>query len=172
MTEKVSRPRKVGPFRFSVDSPMSPMGRDLRPFTFDGERYTSVMQGILAAKAKMFGPQYARHMIMRAHLPSEQKKIAFAKITKFDPDIWRRSLPAIAYYLCMARFTQSWAMRGILFSTGGYTLEYIDRFDKLLGCCVDGHTISGENIYGKALTEARDTIALYPWSREFILAIG
>jgi len=132
-------------------------------FLVDGVQYNCIEQWMMSEKAKVFKDNETYAKIMGTLVPREQK--AFGREVKgYDDEVWAKVRYNIVLRGIVQRFLQNNPSR--LLDTKGLTLVEASPEDKIWGVGLgendprieNQETWLGQNLLGKALTEARTII--------------
>ena len=119
----------------------------------------------MAEKAKFFGDELIREMILNSTDPSEQKDLG-RRVSGFDGPAWTLVAKDIVYKGLYLKFTQNESMLAKLLETKGTLIVEASPYDKIwgIGLAEDDKRIHdpkkwlGTNWLGITLTKLRDDI--------------
>lgn len=134
-------------------------------FNIDGIFYNCAEQYMMAEKARLFKDDVMEMRIMKAALPSDQKRLG-RQVTGFDLDIWNSKAKDIVYRGNYAKFTQNENLKQELLKTVGTTLVEASPHDTIWGIgllrsdrkALNRNTWRGTNWLGEILTKVRDDL--------------
>jgi ribA/ribD-fused uncharacterized protein len=131
-------------------------------FTVDGEAYDCAEQYMMAEKARLFGDEETRRLILAATHPREQKALG-RRVTPFDEARWTGACREVVYLGNLAKFGQNDELRALLLATSGKTLVEASPKDRIwgIGLAADDPRATkrsawrGKNWLGEALMRVR-----------------
>lgn len=135
------------------------------PFVIDGVTYNCVEQWMMAEKARVFGDEHTRSLIMSAADPAEQKRLG-RRVRGFVQATWDVECYPIVLRGTLEKYRQNkWLLEKLLASGD---LEFVEASpeDRIWGIGMratdpgadDPAQWRGRNLLGKAITEARAII--------------
>jgi ribA/ribD-fused uncharacterized protein len=92
------------------------------PFLYDGRQYSCAEQWMMAEKARVFGDEETRELILAAATPKEMKALG-RSIRGFDEERWRRCRERVVMKGTVLKFSQNPPMLQFLLSTSGVLVE-------------------------------------------------
>jgi ribA/ribD-fused uncharacterized protein len=101
------------------------------PFIYDSRQYTCAEQWMMAEKARVFGDEETRELILKASTPKEMKALG-RSIRGFDEDRWRQCREAVVMKGSLLKFAQNTSMMQFLLSTDGVLVE-ASPYDSIWG---------------------------------------
>ena len=131
-------------------------------FDVDGVSYSCAEQFMMAEKARLFGDEETRKLILAADHPAAQKALGRA-VTPFDEARWTGACREIVFRGNIAKFEQNAELRDLLLATGDKTLVEASPKDRIwgIGLAADDPRATnrsawrGKNWLGEALMRAR-----------------
>ena len=132
------------------------------PFTVDGQRFSYAAQYIMYHKALLFGDVETVEKILKSRDPEE---MTTNKVYDFKPEKWMQCAETTMKDAAFHKFSQNLKLKKLLLRTDDLHLGEAQtntfygtgvRFDKTKA--LDRENWTGENIAGKALMAARDTL--------------
>lgn len=132
------------------------------PFDYDGIRYLTAEQFMMAGKARLFNDTLSLDCILESHNPGAIKKLGRA-VLGFDEDVWNEARFDIVVRGNMAKFSQNPALQQFLINTGDRVLAEASPTDKIWGIGMsetdpgveNPNLWKGLNLLGFALMEVR-----------------
>jgi hypothetical protein len=101
------------------------------PFAYDSRHYTCAEQWMMAEKARIFGDEETRELILNASTPKEMKALG-RSIRGFNEDKWRQCREAVVMKGSLLKFAQNASMKQFLLSTDGVLVE-ASPYDSIWG---------------------------------------
>jgi hypothetical protein len=92
------------------------------PFLYHGRQYSCAEQWMMAEKARIFGDEHTRELILNAASPKEMKALGRI-ISGFDEEKWRRCRELVVFKGTLLKFAQNPRMLQFLLSTTGILVE-------------------------------------------------
>jgi ribA/ribD-fused uncharacterized protein len=134
-------------------------------FDFEGQRYTSAEQFMMAEKARLFGDGETRAQILETRDPAEAKKLGRG-VKGFDEARWVEARFELVTRGNVAKFGQDDQLRDYLFSTREDVLVEASPSDAIwgIGLAADNPAVQdpaewrGLNLLGFALMRAREIL--------------
>lgn len=134
-------------------------------FEVEGLYYNCTEQYMMAEKARLFGDDETRSMMMLEHNPMAIKKLG-RRVRGYDDDVWRSARYGVVVKGNAAKFSQNEDLLQFLKGTAGKVLVEASPKDTVWGIGLDeSHPDAinparwhGENLLGFALMEVRDII--------------
>jgi ribA/ribD-fused uncharacterized protein len=131
----------------------------------EGNEYNCSEQYMMAEKARLFGDETIREMILQSKDPREQKELG-RKVKGFDSNKWNLHAKDIVYAGCYHKFTQNPKIMNTLMETRGTLLVEASPYDKIWGiglgeddpARLDPRKWKGTNWLGEVLTKLRDNL--------------
>jgi ribA/ribD-fused uncharacterized protein len=131
----------------------------------EGTEYNCSEQYMMAEKARLFGDEEVREMILAASDPRDQKELG-RKVKNFDSVKWETNCKEIVYKGCYLKFSQNPKILATLEETRGTLLVEASPYDKIWGIGLgeddprihDPKNWQGTNWLGEVLTKLRDDI--------------
>jgi len=131
----------------------------------EGTQYNCSEQYMMAEKAKLFGDETVREMILHSKDPKEQKELG-RKVSGFDSVKWESQAKDIVYKGCYHKFTQNPKLMATLMETRGTLLVEASPYDRVWGIGIgeddparlDPKKWKGKNWLGEVLTKLRDEL--------------
>ena len=135
-------------------------------FRMNGIRFNTAEQGMMYAKAMLFGDKTAAAKILAAQKPRDQKALGRA-VKNFDSATWDGRKLYEATKVNHAKFDQNPDLRAALFKTGTAWIAEASPDDAIWGIGLDEATARdtppdqwpGENLLGQALMTVRKELA-------------
>lgn len=132
------------------------------PFVLDGVQYNCVEQYMMAEKARLFGDTQTLSRIMATSDPRDQKRYG-RQVVGFDSDKWSEVCYNVVLKATIEKYRQNPDLRELLFSTGEDIFVEASPHDVIWGIGMgktdlgveDPKNWKGQNLLGKAITEAR-----------------
>jgi len=157
---------KTYTFFYRTRSPFS----NWHPAKFLGENgveYNCSEQYMMAEKARVFGDETIREMILMSKDPGEQKDLG-RKVAGFDTEEWGKHAKDVVYRACYHKFTQNPKMMAKLMETAGTLLVEASIHDKVWGiglseddpARLNPKNWKGTNWLGEVLTKLREDLEL------------
>lgn len=115
---------EIGPDRFSQWSPT--------PFEVDGEFFKTAEHFMMAAKARLFGDEARRALVLEADSPGAAKAHGRA-VRDFDQSVWEQEREAIVTAGSVAKFGADPELRAYLIGTGDRVLVEAAPRDRIWG---------------------------------------
>lgn len=136
------------------------------PFEVDGQTYRHAEAFMMAEKARLFGDEETRRIVLLADHPGEAKKFG-RSVRGFDENIWATARYDIVLRASLAKFEQNEALGRYLRSTSPAVIVEASPHDRIWGIGLSAgeegaHTPSqwrGLNLLGFALTHTRKLLA-------------
>ena len=133
-------------------------------FIIDGKTYGCVEQWMMWSKAEFFGDKHAEKLILGTSSPKDQKKYGRA-VKGYDDARWSSARYAIVLHGVIEKYRQNPDLKKLLFAND-YTYVEASPYDTVWGIGLsasdpDATSPSkwrGQNLLGKATTEARRTL--------------
>ena len=139
----------------------------LCPYTMLGKRFGTAEQGLLWAKAEMFGDSKTSAAILKEPNPQKQQRLA-ANVQQFVEETWHDECLSVMIDVTRCKFSQNDDYREVLLATGSKTLVNAAPHDRLWGIgltsqqCVklgeDEKMWQGKNLLGAALMVVRNEV--------------
>jgi len=136
-------------------------------YTLDGIEFNCSEQGVMWAKAKLFGDETVAEQILNCN-PNQQKKMKDLgrKVSNFDQKKWDEHKVNIYKNHNRAKYTQNNTLKHFLLSTGNKTLVEASPYDRIWGIGLteenakkrNPNTWPGQNLLGKLLTEIKNEL--------------
>jgi len=131
----------------------------------EGIVYNCSEQYIMAEKAKLFGDDKIREIILTSTDPYEQKELG-RKVSNFNLTTWEENCKEIVYKGCYLKFSQNIKLLDSMAKTHGTLLAEASPTDKIWGIGLDmddprihdKKNWPGQNRLGEILTRLRDDI--------------
>ena len=131
-------------------------------FVVDDQRYPTAEHFMMAEKAKLFGDQATRELVLQAPNPGAAKALG-RQVRDFDESIWIEKRFAIVVRANEAKFSQNPELGQFLAQTGSRILVEASPVDKIwgIGLAKDDQKASnpnlwpGLNLLGFALMQVR-----------------
>lgn len=137
------------------------------PCTFkdDSHAYNCAEQYMMAEKARFFGDETTRNLIMRSISPKAQKELG-RTVFPFNEEMWQGVCQQIVYQGNLLKFSQNPALKDKLLATGTRIIAEASSRDKIWGIGLDEtHRDAtnqakwrGTNWLGIALMKVRETL--------------
>lgn len=142
-----------------------PSNWERSPFTLDGVAYNCVEQYMMAEKARMFGDTRALAKIMASPDPADQKRFG-REVLDYDEPQWAKARYDVVLRATLAKYRQNKHLRELLLATGDLVFVEASPEDRVWGIGMKAdhpHAANparwhGQNLLGKAVTEARDIL--------------
>jgi hypothetical protein len=142
-----------------------PSNWEASPFTIDGKSYTCVEQWMMAEKARLFGDTVAEARIMATADPADQKRYGRG-VKGYVEDQWAAVRYQIVLRGVVEKYRQNEHLREKLLATGDLQFVEASPEDRVWGIGMratdpgadNPRQWRGQNLLGKATTEARETI--------------
>lgn len=136
------------------------------PFVVDEVRYPTAEHFMMAEKARLFGDEDIRSLVLAAPTPNKAKQLGRA-VRGFDDARWVAARFDVVVAANLAKFSQNAAMGDFLLSTGNRVIVEASPVDKVWGIGMaaddpDAEVPSrwkGLNLLGFALMEVRDRLS-------------
>jgi ribA/ribD-fused uncharacterized protein len=134
-------------------------------FEVDGLAYRHAEGFMMAEKARLFGDERTRQLVLAAAHPAEAKKLG-RKVRGFDDGVWQAERYEIVVRGSLAKFGQNPELAAYLRSTGPRVLVEASPVDAIWGIGLGAgddrarHPSQwlGLNLLGFALTDVRDRV--------------
>ena len=134
-------------------------------FEVDGQTYNCAEQFMMAEKARVFGDEAVRQMILNESEPQTIKQLG-REVKAYDDAILRSVRYEVVVKGNLHKFAQNAALRQYLLSTSDRILAEASPFDNIWGIGIDEHHAEaiqpakwkGLNLLGFALMEVRTTL--------------
>lgn len=134
-------------------------------FTVDGIEYNCSEQYMMAEKARTFGDEKIREMILASPEPRDQKALG-RKVSNFDSEKWSEVAKEVVYTGCYHKFTQNPKLMAKLMETEGTLLVEASPYDTVWGIGLreddprrlDSKKWRGTNWLGEVLTRLREDL--------------
>jgi hypothetical protein len=131
----------------------------------EGNTYNCSEQYMMAEKAKLFGDEEVRELILASTDPKEQKELG-RRVKNFDSAKWEANCKEIVYKGCYLKFTQNLKLLDFMLETRGTLLVEASPYDKIWGIGLgeddprihDKRNWQGKNWLGIVLTQLRDDL--------------
>jgi ribA/ribD-fused uncharacterized protein len=131
-------------------------------FTVDDVEYTCAEQYMMAEKARLFGDEETRRMILSTASPREHKALG-RRVRGFDEARWEAACRDVVYRGNLAKFSQSPELHNLLVETGEKILAEASPTDVIWGIglaaddprALDRKAWRGKNWLGEALMRVR-----------------
>lgn len=139
-------------------------------FVVDGQYYNCAEQFMMAEKARIFGDEEIRQLILAEYSQMAMKKLG-RKVRNYDDSIWKEKRYDVVVKGNIAKFSQNEKLRSFLLSTGSKILVEASPKDTIWGIGLEESSPDalsprkwqGENLLGFALMEVRDIISDRPF---------
>jgi ribA/ribD-fused uncharacterized protein len=92
------------------------------PISYDGQHYSCAEQWMMAEKARVFGDEETRQLILKASTPKEIKDLGRC-VRGFDEERWRQCRELVVLKGSLLKFAQNASMLRFLLSTRGMLVE-------------------------------------------------
>lgn len=133
------------------------------PFEIEGQRYPTAEHYMMAEKARLFGDDATRALILKAPNPGAAKALG-RQVIGFKDETWLANRYAIVVRANAAKFSQDPDLRDFLVQTGNRILVEASPVDRIWGVGMaqdDEHIANpnlwrGLNLLGFALMQVRD----------------
>ncbi|UXN02542.1 NADAR family protein [Bartonella sp. HY406] len=137
-------------------------------FTISGEKFCCMEQYMMAAKARLFGDEDMRLLIMANKDPKSIKALGRG-VRGFDESVWDRFKYSIVSNGNYYKFLQNKPLLDFILSTSSRILVEASPYDKVWGIGLQESDENvdnpkfwrGENLLGFALTQIRDDLASF-----------
>jgi ribA/ribD-fused uncharacterized protein len=134
-------------------------------FTIDGVEYNCVEQYMMAKKAQLFQDEEIYKKIMSSRYPKAQKEFG-GKVRNYDDEKWSAVRYKVVLEATIEKYKQNPVLLERLLATGSAQFVEASPFDKIWGVgltdddprILDPKKWNGQNLLGKAITEAREHI--------------
>ena len=134
-------------------------------FEVDGVTYKSAEQYMMAEKARIFGDEETRQLIMKEEEPSIIKDLG-REVKNFNPEIWDQHKFDVVVKGNLAKFGQDEKLKKFLLNTGSAILVEASPYDRVWGIGMrednkdakDAEKWYGINLLGFALMVVRDKL--------------
>jgi len=134
-------------------------------FEVDGRYYNCAEQFMMAEKARLFGDEETRALMMEEHGPMAIKKLG-RRVRGYDDEVWRSARYEVVVKGNVAKFSQNEELQQFLIGTANKVLVEASPKDSVWGIGIDeSHPDAinlarwpGENLLGFALMEVRDIL--------------
>lgn len=131
----------------------------------EGIEYNCSEQYMMAEKAKVFGDEVIREMILMSNDPKEQKELG-RRVAGFNTEEWGKHTKDVVYRACYHKFTQNPKLMAKLMETSGTLLVEASPYDKVWGIGLseedpdrlDPKKWKGTNWLGEVLTKLREDL--------------
>jgi ribA/ribD-fused uncharacterized protein len=138
----------------------------------DGIEYNCSEQWMMSEKARFFGDDIIREMILVSKDPSEQKDLG-RRVKNFNSSSWELVAKDLVYKGLFYKFTQNDSMLKKLLETKGTLIVEASPYDKIWGIGLaendkrihDPKNWLGKNWLGEVLTKLRDDLITTSQSR-------
>lgn len=148
---------------YSSESPFSQWYRSR--FKVNGIEYSCTEQYMMYQKALYFGDTETAQKVLQATNPRDQKMLG-RKVKNFSDERWKRVCEWIVYEGNLAKFSQNYTIKNILFATENTMLVEASPFDVIwgVGLPADDPNVhfpdkwKGKNLLGKILTQVREEL--------------
>jgi ribA/ribD-fused uncharacterized protein len=136
------------------------------PFLLEGIEYPTTEHYMMAEKARLFGDELIREMILFSNSPGEAKKYG-RKVSPFDEDVWKKHRFEIVVKGNEAKFSQNVEMGNFLLKTGNKVIVEASPRDRIWGIGMGKNNDKveyptewrGLNLLGFALMEVRERLS-------------
>jgi hypothetical protein len=142
-----------------------PWNWQFSPMLIDSVKYSCVEQYMMAMKARLFGDRATLKKIMATVIPKVQKQLG-REVKGFDQDIWTDVAYEVVLRATVEKYRQNPKLMILLQKIGD--LEFVEASpeDTIWGIgigpdnpdALDKTKWKGQNLLGKAITQARDII--------------
>jgi ribA/ribD-fused uncharacterized protein len=134
-------------------------------FVVDGTHYRTAEHWMMAGKAKLFGDDESRELILASATPDEAKRLG-RRVRDYEDEAWGRVRVDLVVEGNVAKFGQHAKLREFLLSTGNKVLVEASPRDCIWGIGLgrdnerarDPRTWRGRNLLGFALMQVRDRL--------------
>ncbi len=135
------------------------------PFELEGKRFSTTEHWMMSEKARLFGDEKTREVILRAASPGEAKKLG-RFVENFNESLWEEERVRIVLTANLAKFDQNPRLRDFLLKTGDKVLVEASPTDRIWGIGLGAEHIDavhpsrwlGHNLLGFVLMEVRDQL--------------
>jgi hypothetical protein len=135
------------------------------PFIIDGVQYSCNEQWMMAEKARLFNDEATLFLIMNTSDPSDQKRYGRA-VRGFNKEIWDKACYSIVLRGTIEKYKQNSELLKLLLASKDAQFVEASPNDKIWGIgmratdpnATDPTKWRGQNLLGKAITEAREII--------------
>ncbi len=133
------------------------------PFVVDGVKYPTAEHYMMAEKARLFGDEETRALILGAKTPKDAKALG-RKVMGFDEQVWLENRFSIVTCANREKFAQNPELAEFLLNTGAKILVEASPVDAVWGIGLaqddararDPNLWSGLNLLGFSLMRVRD----------------
>ena len=142
-----------------------PWNWQFSPMLIDSVKYSCVEQYMMAMKARLFGDRATLKKIMATVIPKVQKQLG-REVKGFDQDVWADVAYEVVLRATVEKYRQNPKLMILLQKSGN--LEFVEASpeDTIWGIgigpdnpdALDKTKWKGQNLLGKAITQARDII--------------
>ena len=137
------------------------------PFELEGARYPTVEHWMMAEKARLFGDEEARELVLAAPHPGAAKALG-RQVRGFEEELWIRERYPLVRRGVQAKFEQNAELGTFLQGTQQRVLAEASPTDRIwgIGLAADDPNAqnplhwSGLNLLGFALMDVRETLRL------------
>ena len=137
----------------------------LADYTINGTTFSCCEQGMMYAKAKLFGDEDAARQILLSRSPKDVKVLG-RLVKNFKQAVWEANRERIVYEGNMAKFSQNALLCERLLRTGSKTLVEASPYDRIWGIGMrasdpranDPSKWNGLNLLGSILTRVKNDL--------------
>jgi ribA/ribD-fused uncharacterized protein len=142
-----------------------PSNWQFSPMLIDSVKYSCVEQYMMSMKARLFGDRATLTKIMTTVIPKVQKQLG-REVKGFDQDIWTDVAYEVVLRATVEKYRQNPKLMILLQKSGNVEFVEASPYDTIWGIglgpdnpdALDKTKWKGQNLLGKAITQARDII--------------
>lgn len=142
-----------------------PSNWESSPMLIENTLYNCVEQWMMAEKAKLFGDEETLRKIMESPHPKVHRELG-RKVRDYSEEKWDRVRSSVVLRGTLEKYRQNPVLKDLLLATNNVIFVETNPYDKIWGIGMDGSNPDildsskwlGQNLLGRIVTEARDTI--------------